>query len=99
MNTSYVDMDKEECPNYIKEFVERVSTEGNNTVIGRYDLHISVKKDQDIIVEIESYNLDTVQKDELADRIEEMLFSQNTLENDDYNLKKYVNPITINFNY
>lgn len=95
MNTSYIDTNKEKCPNKVKEFVERLSTEGNNTVIGRYDLHIRIR--DDLCVEIESYKLDQVQKDELANRIEEMLILQKTLDDDDYKLRKHSEPMKIKF--
>lgn len=95
MNTSYIDTNKEKCPNKVKEFVERLSTEGNSMVIDRYDLHIRIKDDS--CVEIESYKLDQVQKDELAKRIEEMLMFQKTLDDDDYKLRKHSEPIKIKF--
>lgn len=102
MNTSYINMNENECPTEILIFVARIANEDDeNTIAGRFDLHINVKKEKDgnILVEIEPTDLDSTQQAELANRIEEILNNEEYLDNNRYKLNKsHVNPIRIKFN-
>lgn len=108
MNTINFEIDRDNCPVKVEEFVLSLSNEFKsddeykNTVLSRYDLHININKNGN--VEIQS-NIDEVQRDELAKRIQEKLGLQKYLDTTDYNLikKRYPIkddiPIKIEFNF
>lgn len=100
MNTTHINMNEEQCPNNIKIFVERIANEDDdNTVIGRFDLHITVEKDQFITAKIENADLTNEQQRELAQSVEDILVHDASLDNDSYNLiKQPNNNIKIEFN-
>jgi predicted transcriptional regulator len=95
-------MNEKECPTEILIFVARIANEDDeNTIGGRFDLHINVKKEKDgnILVEIEPTDLDSTQQAELANKIEEILNNEEYLDSNRYKLNKnHVNPIRIKFN-
>lgn len=108
MNTINFEIDRNNCPVKVEEFVLSLSNEFKSddeyksTVLSRYDLHININKNRN--VEIQS-NIDEVQRDELAKRIQEKLGHQKYLDTTDYNLikKRYPIknniPIKIEFNF